>query len=72
MRLRIITDEGTSAIVIEGREASEVFDAFRAWQNTVPRSLKEVQAWDVVIQTANDYMESDGSEGELVIDVVMA
>jgi hypothetical protein len=57
--------------VIEGREASELFDAFHEWRRTVPRSLKEVRAWDAVLEAATEYLEGDGCE-ELVIDVVTA
>lgn len=70
MKLRIITDEGTSAVVT-AEELPELFEAFEDWQRSVPRSLKEVARWDEVLRIAQDYMEDDGTD-ELVNDVTPA
>lgn len=60
MNLRVVTVEGTCAIVRES-DSPELFEAFRAWQRTSPRSLKEVAAWDEVLEVATAYMEDDGT-----------
>jgi len=48
--------------IVRESDSPELFEAFREWQRTVPRSLKEVRRWNEVLEAAENYLASDGTD----------
>lgn len=61
MKLLIVTDEGTQAVVTE-QMAPEVFEAFKAWRRAPAHSSKESHRWATVLDAASEWLQEDGTE----------